>query len=82
MRTTLTIADDVATVLERVRRTRRSSLRDTVNDALRRGLSDMERKPERKRPVRTRTVDLGRCLLDNIDDVSETLAIVEGEAFR
>ena len=82
MRTTLTIADDVAAVLERVRRTRRASLRDTVNDALRRGLSDMERKPERRKPVRTRTVDLGHCLLDSIDDISEALAIAEGEAFR
>lgn len=82
MRTTLTIADDVAAVLERVRRTRRASLRDTVNDALRRGLGDMERKPQRKKSVRTRTVDLGHCLLNNIDDVSETLAIAEGETFR
>lgn len=82
MRTTLTIADDVAAVLERVRRTRRASLRDTVNDALRRGLSEMERKPEHRKPVRTRTVDLGRCLLDSMDDVSEALAIAEGEAFR
>ena len=41
MKTTLTLDDDVAAALERVRRTRNASLKDVVNDALRRGLNDL-----------------------------------------
>ena len=41
MKTTLTFDDDVAAALERVRRTRNASLKDVVNDALRRGLNDL-----------------------------------------
>ena len=41
MKTTLTFDDDVAAALERVRRTRNASLKDVVNDALRRGLKDL-----------------------------------------
>ena len=41
MKTTLTFDDNVAAALERVRRTRNASLKDVVNDALRRGLNDL-----------------------------------------
>ena len=41
MKTTLTFDDDVAAALERARRTRNASLKDVVNDALRRGLNDL-----------------------------------------
>ena len=41
MRITLRLDDDVAAALERVRRTRNASLKDVVNDALRRGLNDL-----------------------------------------
>jgi hypothetical protein len=38
MRTTLTLDDDVAAVLERLRKSRDANLKDLVNEALRRGL--------------------------------------------
>ena len=41
MRITLTLDDDVAAALQRVRRTRNANLKDVVNDALRRGLNDL-----------------------------------------
>ena len=47
MKTTLTLDDDVAAALERVRRTRNASLKDVVNDALRRGLNDLSTRPNR-----------------------------------
>jgi ribbon-helix-helix CopG family protein len=43
MRTTLTLDDDVAAILERLRKSRDASLKDLVNEALRRGLKDMTR---------------------------------------
>ena len=45
MRTTLTLDDDVAAMIERIRRAREASLKDIVNEALRRGLSDLATAP-------------------------------------
>jgi len=82
MRTTLTIDDDVAAELQRLRRTRDASLRDVVNDALRRGLREMTSTPKPRKPFRTRSFDPGRVLIDNLDNIAEVLALIEGEAFR
>ena len=82
MRTTLTLDDDVATALERVRRARDGSLKDVVNEALRRGLSELTARPKRREPFRTQSVELGRLRLAGIDNVSESLAIAESDAFK
>jgi hypothetical protein len=74
MRTTLTLDDDVAARLERLRGARGQSLRDIINDALRRGLDDLTRRPQQRDPFRTKSVDLGRLRLPSIDSVSEILA--------
>jgi hypothetical protein len=81
MRTTLTIDDDVAASLERLRKTRRASLKDLINEALRRGIRDMTARPKPREPFRTRTVDLGEVLVP-VDNVGEALAIAEGESFK
>ena len=82
MRTTLTIDDDVAVVLERLRRERDAGLKDLVNEALRRGLRDMGERPKQREPFRTRSVALGRVRIADIDNIAEALAIAEGEGFR
>ncbi len=82
MRTTLTIDDDLAATLEQLRRSRDASLKDLVNEALRRGLREMEAQPKPRKPFRTMSVDCGTPLIANIDNVAEVLAVVEGEAFR
>ncbi len=82
MRTTLTLDDDVAALLERVRAERGSGLKDVVNEALRLGLRGLTARPRRRTAYRTPTVSLGRCLVGSLDDVSEALALAEGEAFR
>jgi hypothetical protein len=81
MRTTLTLDDDVAVQLERLRRSRDASLKDLVNDALRRGLREMSAPPPNRKPFRTRTFHMGRPLV-NIDNVAEALAYAEGEGFK
>ena len=81
MRTTLTIDDDVAVQLERLRRARNASLKDLVNDALRRGLREMNAKPKKRDPFRTRTFDMGKPLI-NIDNVAEAIAYAEGEGYK
>jgi hypothetical protein len=82
MRTTLTIDDDVAAVLERLRRVHEQSLKDLVNEALRRGLREMDSRPKRQKPFRTHAVDIGRCRIGSIENVAEALAIAESESFK
>jgi hypothetical protein len=82
MRTTLTLDKDVAALIERLRKSRGESLKDLVNEALREGLKHMTAPPRKRAPFRTKSVNLGRCLLGNVDNVAEVLAVAEGESFR
>lgn len=83
MRTTLSLDKDVAAALERVRKARKASLKQVVNEALRQGLARMATPPAApRRPFRTRTLSLGRCLIGSVDNVAEALAIAEGERFK
>jgi hypothetical protein len=81
MKKTLTLDPDVAVRLERLRRARDVSLRDFVNDALRRGLREMSAKPKKRKTFRTKAFDLGPFLID-IDNVAEAIAYAEGDAFK
>ena len=82
MRTTLTLDDDVAAQLNRLRDAMKVPFKSVVNDALRRGLQAMA-EPERRRLSRaTQSVDLGRCLLGQVDDVTEVLEVAEGGALK
>jgi hypothetical protein len=78
----LTIDDDVAVLLERLRRNRDASLKDLVNEGLRRGLQEMAARPKQREPFRTHSVSLGRARVGGVDNIGDTLAVVEGEAFR
>jgi len=82
MRMTLTIDDDVAAILERLRHSRDASLKDLINEALRRGLGERSAPPERGEPFRIRSVDLGTPLLPNIDNIADVVAIIEGAAYK
>lgn len=85
MRTTLTLDDDVAVALERLRNGRDVTFKELVNDALRLGLHQMERKKRRPR-FRTRTVDLGRCRVGSLDGsvlrYDEPLEPVDAESWE
>ena len=82
MRTTLTIEDDVAALLLRLRERRKASLKTVVNEALREGLKQIQAPSRPQRRRRTSVVSLGSCLPGNLADVTEALAIAEGENFR
>jgi hypothetical protein len=82
MRTTLTLDDDVSAALERLRKARDATLKDLVNEALRRGLKEMNARPKRSQRFRTESVDLGRLRIYTIDNIAEVLATTEGEAFK
>jgi hypothetical protein len=81
MRTTVEFDPDVAIELKRLRKKRDVALRDLVNDLVRRGIRDLNAPARKKEPFRTKSVDLGRPLID-VTNAAEALAIAEGEAFK
>lgn len=78
MRTTLTLDDDVAVRLERLRRDGHT-LKDAVNDALRAGLDALERGTTTPLGRYTEPVD-SELLVPNVDDVWGVLDAVDGPA--
>ena len=82
MRTTLTLDDDVAVLLERVRKARKAGLKDTVNEALREGLRQMAAPPKRRTPYRTPSTDLGPSLIGSLDNIGQVLETAEGPLHR
>jgi hypothetical protein len=82
MRTTITIEDDVARVIQRLREQRDMTLKAVVNQALRAGLATLtDPTPSKRRAYRTKPVRLG-ARLPNLDNTAEVLAVAEGEAYR
>lgn len=82
MRTTITLDDDVAAMLKQLQRTSKRSLKDVINEALREGLARLERPTKPRAPYVVQALSVGSCLLGNLDDVAEVLAVAEGEAFQ
>ena len=74
MRTTVTLDDDVAAALERLRRERGLGLSEAVNELVRAGLT--------QRAARTRFVQKSDRLGIRIDvtDVADALELLEGDA--
>ena len=71
MRTTLTLADDVAAAVEQLRRQRSIGISEAVNQLVRAGLA---RQGGPAAPFRQRSHDLGHGIdFDNIADTLETL---------
>jgi len=75
----LTLEDDVAAALRRLQRDSDDPFKTLVNRALREGLKRIETETEPRPPFVTRTVSLGRCRIGNLFDVSEALAVAEGD---
>ncbi len=81
MRMTLTIDEDVAVQLKRLRRKNDASLKEIVNDTLRRGLRVTEAPAKLRKPFRIKTFDGGEQLVP-IDNVAEAIALIEGEDYK
>jgi len=76
MRTTVTLADDVAAAVERIRQERGLGLSEALNELVRSGL---RRRPA-KTPFRQRSRPLG--FLVDVTDVAEAVELLEGPAAR
>ena len=77
MRTTVTLADDVAAAVERLRRERGLGVSEAVNQLVRSGLKAGR---ESHRPFRQRTHDLGVGL--DFSNIGEAIETLDGPASR
>lgn len=82
MRITVALDDDVAAEIQRLRQSRRTSLKSLVNQALRHGLKAIQGPQPNRKPYVTPASDLGRCLVGNVDNIAEVIAVAEGEDHR
>jgi hypothetical protein len=80
VRTTITLEKDVASRIERLKKTR--PFKQLVNDALRAGLDAMERERVTKTAPYSVTPVKGLPRRTDLDNVAEVLAEVEGDGFR
>jgi hypothetical protein len=81
VRTTLTLDDDVAAKVKQESRRSGKSLKDVVNEALRRGLA--ERRAARPTKFAIRPRDLGKLRPGlNLDSIGELIEQVEGPLHR
>lgn len=78
MRTTVSIADDVAAAIEQLRRERGIGLSAALNELARRGLRGPESEPSR--PFEQRTSAMGARI--DVTNVAETLETLEGPAWK
>lgn len=76
MRTTVTLDDDIAAAVSRLRRERGLGLSEALNELARSGL----RKPREKRRFRQHSRSLG--LTVDVTDVAEAIELLEGPAAR
>ena len=77
MRTTVTLADDVAAAVEKLRRERGSGVSEAVNELVRRGLAA----EATRRRFRQRTSAMGPARL-GLDDVGGLLDALDGPDAR
>jgi hypothetical protein len=82
MRTTLTLDDDVAALLSRVQKEKDLTMREVVNQALRRGLESISEPKPATRRFRTKPFNLGRSVFPNMDNVWEIIDEIEGPMAR
>jgi len=76
VRTTITLDDDVATRLRRLRRGERT-FKEVVNEVLRAGLDALDTRPRPVRQSYTTPADLGEPLVPTLDDVWGVLDAVD-----
>lgn len=82
MRTTLTLDDDVAVRIERLRKEQDASLKEIVNGLLRKALDEAKPAAGERPRVEVRVFNVESCALPNLDKIADVLAFAEGEDYR
>lgn len=78
----MTLDDDVAAMIERIRTREKMSLKQVVNDLLRKGILADKRTGTSKERYETPELSAGKSRFPDLDNVAEILAVAEGEEYR
>ena len=76
VRTTLTLDPEVASLLEKLLRSKKLSAKELINRALKWGLLEMDR-PRAPVQITTEPWDAGRVLVPDLTNVGEMLALLD-----
>ena len=81
MRTTITLDNDVAVMLEKLQKTEQKTFKQIVNEVLRMGL--VQKKSIDLEPPKYSTPELepGPCRYPDLDNIGELLAVAEREDY-
>lgn len=79
MRTTITLDDDNARMLEELRRRAPRSFKDAVNDAIRAGLAVLLARPKARGGRYVIEPIAAEPRVTNVDNIAEILSVSEGE---
>jgi len=81
-RTTLTLDTDVAIQLRRLQKQRDVSFKELVNDTLRNGLRNGAAPAKKRKPFRTKAVDLGPPLFSSPEELKALINEMDEEYDR
>ena len=80
MRTTVSLRDDLALELERIRKERELTFKDILNEAVEQGVIHMQGNANKDRkPFKIRTFDLGKPLFRNAEELKALIADLDEE---
>lgn len=81
MRTTITLDDDVAAMLEKLQKKEKKTFKQIVNETLRLGLVEKKAEKQNLPEYSTPELDAGPCRYPDLDNIGEILAVAEKEDY-
>ena len=82
MRTTITLDDDVAVMLQRLQEGEKKPFKQIVNEILRMGLLQKKSSAKPEKNYSTPELSAGKCRFADLDNTAEILAVAEKEDYR
>ncbi|RKX74441.1 MAG: DUF2191 domain-containing protein [Spirochaetes bacterium] len=81
MRTTITLDDDVAAMLEKLQKKEQKTFKQIVNEVLRAGIIQKKSAGHTRPRYSTPELSTGPCKYPDLDNIAEILAVAEKEDF-
>ena len=81
MRTTITLEDDVAAMLDDLQKKEKKPFKQIVNELLRIGMVQKNSMEEDKKRYSTPELNAGKCKYPDLDNIGEILAVSEREDY-
>ena len=82
MRTTITLDDDVASMINQLKKNENKPFKQIVNELLRAAITGKKSAQKQNKKYSTPVVTESRCLYPNLDNISDILAVAEKEDYK